>query len=280
MGRGYGVRRLLTVVLFGMAAQATAARADGADGGTRAPRSSSDRDWDLALFVGYGRRAVDGTLIINRSGPGSGIATTDSLGLRDSTDPQFALDGRWRRLRAGLLSAPTSVDGRGFGLSALQLGNVGIGFETPVSTDVDVRLNLFAIRYAVVENETTTLDAGVGLGKASLDINISPGLGQPIVTDSDTPFGFLTLELGQRLSSRWAMRFAARGAAIARSDNEIAYFDYDVDGAYRVRDGATKLDVVGGYRLINLMIDYLDQDSSLLVNVQLRGPYLGLRFAF
>jgi hypothetical protein len=253
MGAGIRVRWLLVAIVISMAAQS-------AGGGLRAheddphhPAGAKDRNWDVAIFLGYGSRSVDGTIIIDRPGPGSGIATAQSLGLGQARDPQFAIDGRWKRLHLGLDFVPTTVEGQGFALANLQLGNVGISFDTPVSTNIDVNLNLFTVRYAVVQNRETTLNVGVGLGRTSLDIAMTPEVGQPISTNSHTPFGFLAVELGQRFGKRWSMSFAAHGASIATNGDEIDYFDFNVGGGYRAVDRGLKLDVVAGFRLINFV---------------------------
>lgn len=276
---GLGVRRLLAVTALAASLPGTAAaQAQERDADVAAPEAG--RDWGLAVFAGYSNRSADGTIVIDRSGPGSGAATAESLGLGDAGDAQFAIDGRWRRWLLGYNHVPTRIDGQGFALAELELGNAGIAVDTPVSTDIEVDLDLLAVRYAMVQQPTTTLDIGFGLGRTSLDINLTPGVGQGIATDSNTPFGFLALELGQRLGERWSMRFAVHGASLTIGDDEIEYFDFNVSGARRVMDRNAKLDVVVGFRLMSFIFDYYEEDARLLVDVQLQGPYVGLTATF
>jgi len=276
----FSVWWLLFIVLVSTAAHATDGDQSAPEHKTPEPAKSKDRNWDAAVFLGYGTRVVNGTIVINRAGKGSGAATAQSLGLSNASNAQLAIDTRWKRWHLGLDLVPTSVDGQGYSLASLQLGNVGINVNTPTTTTIDVNLALFALRYAVVQTRDTDLNMGVGFGKTSLDVEITPNIGQALTTNTDTPFGFLAIELGQRLDKHWSMNVAAHGASIATNGDEIDYYDFNINGGYRVMDRELKLDVMAGFRLINFVFDYPDQDGSLMVNVQLRGPYLGLLFAY
>ena len=74
-----------------------------------------------------------------------------------------------------------------------------------------------------------------------MNIDTAPGVGQGIHADATTPFGFLALELAQRLNERWSIRFSAHGIAESVDEDETAYIDFDVAGAYRVISRKTRL---------------------------------------
>jgi len=99
-----------------------------------AAEDEAPRNFEVGITALYSDRSVDATIGIDNDGPLSALATSDSLGLGNAKDPQAAIDFRWKRLSFALSYIPTTFTGEGFAQETIQVGDIGISFDTPVST--------------------------------------------------------------------------------------------------------------------------------------------------
>ena len=74
--------------------------------------------------------------------------------------------------------------------------------------------------------------------------------------------------------------FALNGLSLDVDGANIVYSDYKGDLGYRVVDRRYKLDLVGGYRLVNFAVDLEGTGGEIGVDVSLEGPFLGLAATF
>jgi hypothetical protein len=62
--------------------------------------------------------------------------------------------------------------------------------------------------------------------------------------------------------------------------SDIVYSDYTVDLGYRLIDKRIKIDIVGGYRMVNFAIDLEGESGEIAVDVTLEGPCLGVNMVY
>jgi len=239
------------------------------------------RSFEVGITALYSNRSVDAAILIDKDGPLSALATSDSLGLGNARDPQAAIDFRWKRLNFALSYIPTTFNGEGFAQETIEVGDIGISFDTPVTTTVDVTLSLLVVQYSVIQKPDENLGFGLGLGRTSVDIELIPDIGQGINANGNTPFGFLAVSYGRVFNRRWLFDVAYHTTGtLDMGGFEMDYTDMNVGGGFRILPHRVKLDALVGYRGIKFDFDYDIDGGETRLNIKLAGPYAGLRVSF
>jgi hypothetical protein len=147
--------------------------------------------------------------------------------------------------------------------------------QGPVPTQLGIGLKTWIINlaggYAVVDSEKTRLDLIAGTRylwqKGTLKLNVGEQRLRP--SDSgDIWDGIVGLRGQTRLNEKWYLTYEA-DVGTGSSDlswEAVAGFGYQFK----------KVDVVGGYRYLNL--DF--KDDSQLVDLTVKGPYAGVRWTW
>lgn len=246
-----------------------------------AEEETKPRNWHISGNVVYSSRSLDGT-IANKTAIAGGvfgdlIATGDSMDVGTSDSAMLALAVQYKRFGIGINYMPTSFDGQGTALVAGTGSNIGIIKEVSLDTDIDVTMLLANIYYNFIQTPDTVFGLGVGFGQTSIDLSIIPDStwATPLIYEGEQPFGFLNLHFSSNYK-RFLYGFAINGISGVFDGVDVTYSDYKVDIGYRVIDKKVKLDIMGGYRLVNFAVDLEYDGNKTAADVSLQGPFLGI----
>lgn len=245
--------------------------------------NASARDWHYNLAVVYSSRSLDGTLVnqtpIAKDAFGSLVATGDSMNVGTSDDFMFAAGAHYKRWGIALNYMPTSFTGRGSALAEVGGSGSGVIVKTPLNTNIDVNLLLANVTYDFIKTESSVFGIGAGLGRSSIDIAIIPDLGEPIIYSGDQPFGFLNIHMASNYK-KFHYGFAMNSVSATFDGVDVDYSQYTVDLGYRVLSNTVKLDIVGGYRLVNFAMNIENNQNIVKTSIALEGPFLGINLAY
>ena len=236
-------------------------------------------DWHVTANIVYSSRSLDGTIAsknaLNNGVYGDMFTTGDAMGVGDSQSAMLAMGVQYKRFGIGLNYMPTSFEGTGTALVAGTGANAGFFFQTPLETDIEVDMLLGSLYYNLIQTPNTVFGLGAGLGQTSVDISIVPEVGTPLAYKGHLPFGFLRMQFRSRYQ-RFLYGFALNGLSMDVDGVNIVYSDYKVDLGYRLVDKRCKVDLVGGYRLVNFAADMKGPDGEIATDVSLEGPFVGI----
>lgn len=240
-------------------------------------------NWHFSGSVVYSSRSLDGVIgsknAISEGVDGDMVTTGDAMGVDDSTGAMLSIAAQYKRLGIGLNYMPTSFEGTGSALVAVGGGTGGAFTSTPLETDIAVDMLLASLYYNLIQTPDTIFGIGAGFGQTMVDINIVPEVGTALTYDGQLPFGFLRVHFSSKYK-RFLYGFALNGMSLDVDGVNIVYSDYKVDFGYRILDGRTKLDMVGGYRLVNFAADMKGTGGEIAADVSLEGPFLGIAATF
>jgi hypothetical protein len=248
-----------------------------------ADESKKTSDWHVFGSMVYSSRSLNGVIVskneVNDGVYGDMVTTGDAMGVDDSNGAMLSIGAQYKRFGLGLNYMPTSFEGSGSALVAGTGANAGFFFPTPLETKIDVDMLLASMYYNIIQTPDSVFGLGAGLGQTMVDLSITPEVGTPLVYDGQLPFGFLRLHFNSKYK-RFLYGFALNGLSLDVDGANIVYSDYKVDLGYRVLDGRTKLDLVGGYRLVNFAVDLGGTDGEIGADVSLTGPFIGVAASY
>jgi len=241
--------------------------------------SQTGSDWQFFGAAVFGPRDIEGDILINR-GIGSGYATADSLGLGTARAFQFRLGARYKRWRVSLDYLPTNYTGEGFAVAEIDIPPIPpISTDTPVSSDIDVKITLINANYEFVQNEKWIASVGLGFGRTTLDIALVPEIGEGIVVDSNTPFGYIAGDLRRRWG-RWSAQVAIQWISGDFGGFDMDYGNYNLSAGYLFPFDSSALEVLAGYRRIDFKFDYSIEGRTMIADFRMSGPYAGVAYTF
>lgn len=248
-----------------------------------AEEAAPKHNWHFSASLEYSTRSLDGT-IVNRNALDNGafgelIATGDSMNVGNSDGVMVAAAVQYKRFGLGLNSLPTSFEGQGSALVAGSGSNAGVFLVTPLDTRIAVNMLLANVYYNIVQTPKTVFGIGLGFGRTSIDLSIVPDIGDALTYDGKQPFGFLNLHFSSTYK-RFLYGFALNGINGTFAGATVDYSDYKLNLGYRAIDSRVKLDIMGGYRLVNFAIDIDNAGDRVSADVSLEGPFLGVSFTY
>jgi hypothetical protein len=241
-----------------------------------------ESDWSFSASVGWSWREIDGTMF-SFAPPLTGLATTDSLGLGSSSEPQATLGMHWKRLGVQLVYLPSEFTGEGTLVQALDFGNGPvIGGTTPISSNIKVAMTLANVEYDLLGRADMDWGVGAGFGKVDLDIGLVPETGPDATISGEVPFGYLSTTFTKRWQ-QFSASAGVQGLSASLGEYSITYRSLSLAGAYKfyARD-RTQLDIFAGYRYVEFEYDFDDDNSGARssTDFSLAGPFIGLRIAW
>lgn len=240
-------------------------------------------DWHIGGSVVYSSRSLDGSVVNKTSLVGDAfgtlIVTGDSMNVDNSNNAMLALALQYKRFGIGLNYMPTRFKGSGHALVSVGGANVNTMVRTPLETDISVDMLLINAYYNIIQTPDSVFGIGVGFGQSSVDIGIVPEVGPAIVYDGNQPFGFLSLHM-QNYYKRFLYGFSLNGISADFEGVGVVYSDYKVDLGYRLVDERTKVDIVGGYRMVNFALDLEWAGNVTATDTTLQGPFLGVKVIY
>jgi hypothetical protein len=242
----------------------------------------SEPDWSFSANIGWAWREIDGTLF-DYVPPLTGAATTDSLGLGTSSEPQASFGVRWKQLMVNFVYLPSKFTGDGFLVEALDFGDGPvIGNADPIASDIEVEMYLANIEYDLLKRGDMDLGVGFGLGTVNMDIVMTPESVTGVSIIGNVPFGYLTSTFVKRWD-KFAATFGLQGLSVAIDDYSITYKSVNIAAAYELMErGRFNLSVAGGYRYVDFDYSFDDDTSGAKTSTafELTGPYIGLQGAW
>ena len=242
----------------------------------------AEPDWSFSVDIGWAWRDIDGT-IFDYTPPVTGVATTDSLGLGTSSEPQASFGVRWKQLMVDFVYLPSKFTGDGFLLEAIDFGNGPvIGNTDPITSDIEVEMFLANVEYDLLKRGDMDLGVGIGLGTVNLDIVMTPASATGVTIIGNVPFGYLTSTFVKRWD-KFAATFGLQGISVTIDDYSITYKSVNIAGNYRLMErGRFNLSVAGGYRYVEFDYSFDDDTSGVKTYTafELTGPYIGLQGAW
>ena len=196
-----------------------------------------------------------------------------------SDEFMLAVNAYYKRWGVGLSYMPTSFSGTGSSLVEVDSGSTGVIVETSLNTNIDVNMVLANLTYDFIKTGNNIFGVGAGLGNTSINLSIIPDVGDSIIYNGDQPFGFLNIHMSSK-HNNFSYGFSMNGISADFDGAAVDYSQYTVNLGYRVKDGAVKLDIIGGYRLVNFAIDLQEGQNIVRADVALEGPYLGVNLAY
>jgi len=216
---------------------------------------------------------------------GSTVASSSlsDLGLGESEavfDPR--LDLEWLGLHLSLSALEGTYSGEGTTDAEIDIGGTAIGSGVDVESDLEFAATTLALTWDIVP--TSALDVGIGLGLSQIefDARFEEQLsGDVAETDESFPVPLLVGRVGSEIGP------VGVGLVVGLIDLDIdgtslSYLNLDLSADYHILGGDDRLrgDIVLGYRQIEIDAEYEDDSSEVLADVELSGPYLGVRFSF
>jgi hypothetical protein len=244
---------------------------------------SRPSDWHVGGSVVFSSRSLDGTIFSRTAGSGGRfgdlVTTADAMGVDDSNGAMLALGVQYKRFGLGINYLPTSFEGSGSALVAGTGANAGVFIQTPLETDIDVDMLLASAYYNLIQEPNTVFGVGFGLGGTIIDLSIVPEVGTVLAYEGSQPFAFLNLHFMNR-HRRFLYGFSLNGLSMDVDGVNVVYSDYKADLGYRLHDARAKVDLVGGYRLVNFAIDLDGTGGKIAADVSLEGPFLGVKATY
>lgn len=235
--------------------------------------------WHFSGSVVYSSRSLDGVIgskdVISDGADGYMVTTGDAMGVDNSNGAMLSIGAQYKRFGIGLNYMPTSFEGTGSALVAAGGGTAGAFLSTPLETEIDVDMLLTSIYYNLIQTPNSVFGVGAGFGQTMVDISIVPEVGTALTYDGQLPFGFLRIHFNSRCR-RFLYGFALNGLSMDVDGVNIVYSDYKMNLGYRLIDKRCKLDLVGGYRLVNFAADMQGPEGEIAADVSLEGPFLGV----
>jgi hypothetical protein len=254
-----------------------------ASAGNSRAEEQRERNWHVTGNISYSSRSLGGSIVderdLNGGAFGSLIATGDSMKVGRSDSAMLALAAEYKRFGIGLNYMPTSFEGQGSALVVGSGANAGAYIKTPLDTNINVDMLLANVFYNFIQTPTSVFGLGLGFGQTSVDINMIPEVGTPIIYNGKTPFGFLNMHMANTYK-RFLYGFALNGISMNMNGESITYSDYKVDVGYRLIDKVVKCDIVGGYRMVNFALDLNGAASEVTTDITLEGPFLGVTLTY
>lgn len=248
-----------------------------------AEEADKPSNWHFGGSLVYSSRTLDGSVVSRNSLSGGAfgtlVATGDSMNVGDANGMMLALAAQYKRFGIGLNYMPTTFEGSGFALAEVGGSGGGAFIKTPLETDIDIEMLLANVYYNFIQTSNSVFGVGMGLGRTQIDFSMVPGTGSPLTYQGAQPFGFLNLHMRNQYK-KFIYGFVLNGLSMEFEGANIVYSDYKVDLGYRLIDKRVKLDLVGGYRLVNFAIDLAGETSEIAVDVSLEGPFVGVNMLY
>lgn len=235
----------------------------------------------IAVEPRYGVMDLDGDIAVS-SGAITASNSLDALGLDDEEDAIGArVDARWLMPHLTVWGSQQDYEGDGTLDATLSQGGTTITAGTAVESELDLGMLNGVVTFDLFPGDT--IEAGIGLGVSLFDVEskvTDPGVNS-IDIDESLALPLIAGRLGAKF---WRMEVEAllSGMALDVDGDDVTFHDLDLNARIRVLgsgDHATGHFVLG-YRDVALDLDYDDGGDAVEANIELSGPYIGLRFRF
>ncbi|MGH8492164.1 MAG: hypothetical protein ACRERR_03515 [Moraxellaceae bacterium] len=239
--------------------------------------------WDVSVRAETYAWALDGNVVNEGKSPSnissSFAATGDSLNFSAEVIPQLSVIASNRQWSFGAHYLPLHYEGSGYGLAGLVSSSVGGFASAAVDAGIDIDFLLAEGWYNLIATDSSLLSVGVGLGKIDVGMDFAVGGGARFNYDAESPFGYMSVKMVNRVD-RFFYGAIIGGMLFNNDDVNANETDYRLSFGWRLVQGKTPVDIDAGWRQMQLSLDIDSVDSHNSVNLDLKGPYLGVMATF
>ena len=229
----------------------------------------------------YGFVDLDGGVLTDTT-VGAAENTWDGLGLDDTeATPGATVDLKWGSPHLSISTQQSGYSGQGVLNSEIEIDGDTIAIGTTVDADVDIDVTSALLTWDLAPGD---LEFGLGLGIVGLGLDMQfadTGSSTVVASDETLPLPVLAARLGMS-QGPWSLAGTLAGFDIDIDGDELSFFDFDAYGKYSFAGGDERMNaaVVVGYRSTDLSVDYEDGPDRVDADLELTGPYIGLRLSF
>lgn len=252
-----------------------------AQAGRPSPFEGNADGWDVMVQMVYCPRSIDGTIQYDRGGPGEYLATTQTLGLDTVGSIQYLLAVKHKRWTMGVNYAPVAFSGRGYGYGMIGNGDIGVVGKINIDTHIDVDLLLGNVLYDLIRERYLTLAVGAGMGASMIDVALTPRIASDrgLTYNDTTPFGFLSVSM-QTNYRRFFFGVNINGIDLSTEPLDLGYLDLTINLGCNLIAGPVRLNVLAGFRQVQFEMETRYAGETVVTDVDLTGPFIGLNAVF
>jgi len=238
----------------------------------------------LAVLPRGGTFEPDGEVALSGSAGGVGVSSSNSveaLGLvEDEGVPGLRADLAWGGLCLTLSYQQSAHGGEGTLEAEISDDTISLPAGTMVDSEFDMGLGEALLTWDFLPGETFELGLGLGAALFDLDVSVTDELsGETVDPEAETFLApLVAVRAGARLGP-FDVRALLGGIDFSLDDDDAALYDLDVFARLNLlgTPGAAHAALVVGYRLLDLEVDYDDDDSNdVEADLDFSGPYVGL----
>ena len=236
----------------------------------------------IVLTPRLSRFDIDGSVGVQQGSSISGKATIDSLGIEEDTS---VLGGRVDITGGGhwtFSAQRSSHNGEGVADAELSSGSTTISVGDPVTSQLELGLYSGAVTFDLIP--TDMIEVGLGLGVTALDLNahFRDELTSEEVNTSDiVPVPHLTGRIAFD-AGPLEVSGLVNWIHLNYRETSATYLDIDTMARLRVLGNSDRVagHVAIGYRFLNVKANYESSGDSVDVDVDFKGPWIGLSLSF
>lgn len=216
----------------------------------------------------------------------NGAITADNdvedVGIEDDSSA-FGLRGdfKWGAPHLTLDLQTSTHDGDGVLEADLSQSGVTITAGTAVETDMNLGMHAAYLTFDLVPGD---LELGLGFGVALVDLDfktLDPLGGLSISEDTLIPVPMLAGRAGIEVGPI-DLEALVGAMAYDDGDTDVTVFDGHVTGRYRILGNGDRLigSLVGGLRYVTIDAEYEDGGDDVAGDLEVMGPFIGMRLQF
>jgi hypothetical protein len=235
----------------------------------------------VAVEPRYTRVDVEGDVAV-ASGNVTATNDVEAVGIEDD-DGAFGIRGdfQWGAPHLTLDFQQSRHDGDGVLEAELSQGGVTLAAGTPVETELDLGLHTALLTFDMIPGDFE-LGLGLGVGVVDLDYeSTDPSNGTSVGTDELLPVPLLAGRAGVGLG-RVDLEALVAGMAYDDGDVDVTVVDGRATGRVRILGGGDRFSgaLIGGLRYTMVDAEYEDGSDEVAGDLEILGPFLGLRVQF
>lgn len=190
------------------------------------------------------------------------------------------VDFKWGLPHMTISSNLTHHQGMGVTQAPLSDGLTAIAAGTNVSTDLGLGIHEGILTFDLIPGSA---ELGIGFGVAGVDVDgefVNSGTGEVVASDKLVGIPLLAARAGIGIG-RFGIEGLLSGMDADIDGNATRFVDLDLQGRIRLFGGDDHLNgaIVLGYRRVEMDLEYDDDSEQVLTDIDLTGPYLGLRLS-
>ncbi len=242
--------------------------------------AETSNHWRFGIQLEANYDQLSGTIVnTNLLGQGLGtsfFASADSMNFGHEWQPSFSGFASTPKVSFGLNYFPISYSGSGTGFATITSDSFGGFAAIPLLSTFDVDLYLAHANYNLIDTPSAKFGLGVSLGQVDIDLDLQSDSEFRYRYNASEIFGTVNVFMrNQYQRFTYGFSLSAMSASIGGSAEE--YADYKLDFAYRISTSDAQIDLLGGWRFQKLGFEVQYPASAIGANLELKGPYIGVR---